>query len=72
MTTKKIKLLFNRQENAETTCPGSTLTELIQQYFDLEEYNPTKSYNRAECVLMVRLVNKDLWWQPLQQQGSAR
>jgi hypothetical protein len=69
MTTKKIKLLFNRQENAETTCPGSTLTELIQQYFDLEEYDPTKSYNRAECVLMVRLVNKDLWWQPLQQQG---
>lgn len=69
MTTTKIKLLFNRQENPETTCPGNPLTNIIQQYFDLEEYDPTVTYRRAECVLMVALVNKDLWWQPLQQQG---
>lgn len=69
MTTKKIKLLFNDQENPEITYWPNPLTGLIKQHFDIEKYDPTEKYDLASTALVITLTNQDPWWKPLHQQG---
>lgn len=66
MTTTKIKLLFNRSESPEFLIPGHYLrpmVRLMRKYFDLVEYDPAQQYDIKNSILMVPMVNENLWWQ---------
>jgi hypothetical protein len=66
MTTTKIKLLFNRSENATFLIPGHNrrpIVKLMRKYFDLEEYDPAQQYDIKSSILMTPVMNQDLWWQ---------
>jgi hypothetical protein len=72
MTSTKIKLLFNRSENATFLIPGHNkrpIVKLMRKYFDLEEYDSTQQYDIKSSVLMTPLINKNLWWQKPYDQG---
>ena len=69
MATQKIKLLHHITEFTNLTGPGSSVTSIINQYFDIISYEPGVHYNPADTVLVVPLFNTDPWWQSFVNEG---
>ena len=69
MATQKIKLLHHITEWTNLTGPGSSVTSIINQYFDIISYEPGVHYNPADTVLVVPLFNTDPWWQSFVNEG---
>ena len=69
MTTQKIKLLHHSAEWTNLTGPGSNVTSIVKQYFDVIHYEPGVHYNPADTVLVVPLFNTNPWWQSFVNEG---
>jgi hypothetical protein len=69
MTTQKIKLLHHSTEYTALTSPTSRVAKIVNEYFDLEYYEPGVHYNPADTVLVVPLFNSDPWWQSFVNEG---
>ena len=69
MATQKIKLLHHITEFTNLTGPGSSVTSIINQYFDIISYEPGVHYNSADTVLVVPLFNTNPWWQSFVNEG---
>lgn len=69
MATQKIKLLHHNTEWTNLTGPGSSVTKVVNQYFDVIHYEPGVHYNPADTVLVVPLFNTNPWWQSFVNEG---
>ena len=69
MTTQKIKLLHHIAEFTNLTGPTSNVTKIVNQYFDVVDYEPGVHYNPADTVLVVPQFNTNPWWQSFVNEG---
>lgn len=69
MTTQKIKLLHHSNENTNISSPVSGVTKIVDQFFDIIQYEPGTHYNPVDTVLIVPQFNTNLWWQQFVDQG---
>lgn len=69
MTTQKIKLLHHIAEFTNLTGPTCNVTKIVNQYFDVVDYEPGVHYNPADTVLVVPQFNTNPWWQSFVNEG---
>ena len=68
---KKIKLLFKQEDYVNFT--QTAVADLVQQHFDLVEYQPGNNYSSVDTVILtvfwVAQRSESAWWYPFQQAG---
>jgi hypothetical protein len=69
MTTQKIKLLYHSAEIPSILASAGNVIHIVDQYFDIINYEPGVHYNPLDTVLVVPQFNTNRGWQPFVDKG---